>query len=191
MTDTLQERSPMEALRDAKIVDVPSEIKEGMVIQDETLDLGDEKMTVVELKSAGWMYVWDSRTYVRAPILRYMLSEVMSRRRPDGSFIWTDRDPKKLPQRGTMKCLLHKDSPGREEFDKMGFRVCGRQYIPNAFEVKQHMIKKHPKEWQTIEDERKEKERQEDRTAQRALYEAVGGKKVGTPEAPLYVKDKK
>ena len=87
-----------------------------------------------------------------------------------------------------MKCLLHKDSPNRSEYDKMGFRVCKKSLIPNAFEVKQHMTKKHPKEWQAIEDVRKEKERQEDRAAQRALYEAVGGKKEEKP--PLYVSDK-
>ena len=147
MTDTLQddERSIMEALRDAKIVDVPSELKEGTVIQDDTLDLGDERMTVIELKNAGYIYVWDTRTYKIAPILRYMLPEVMRRRRPDGSYIWTDKDPKKLPQRGTLKCLLHKDSPNRKEYDRMGLRTCKKSNITNDFEVKQHMSKKHPK----------------------------------------------
>jgi len=189
MTDTLQddERSIMEALRDAKIVDVPSELKEGTVIQDDTLDLGDERMTVIELKNAGYIYVWDTRTHKIAPILRYMLPEVMRRRRPDGSYIWTDKDPKKLPQRGTLKCLLHKDSPNRKEYDRMGLRTCKKSNITNDFEVKQHMSKKHPKEWQALEDQRKERERQEDREFQRTLYEAIGKKEE---KAPLYVSDK-
>jgi len=190
--DTLQDNEGLiqEALRDAKLVELPSELKKNPVIHkgDEELDV---PMTVKELTSAGYVYVWDSRTFERAPVLYYMLPSILRRRREDGSFIWTTNDPKQLPKRGILKCLLHKDSPDRAKYDEMGFRTCTRGHIPNAFEVKQHMMKKHPKEWQSIEDERKEKERQEDRAAQRALYEAVGGKKVGTAEAPLYVKDKK
>ena len=218
MTDTLKDNEGLiqEALREAKLVELPSELKREPVIHrgDEELDA---PMTVKELTSAGYVYVWDSRTYVRAPVLYYMLPSILRRRREDGSFIWTTNDPKQLPQRGTMKCLLHKDCLDREEYDKMGFRTCKKSNIRNAFEVKQHMQKKHPKEWQAIEDKRKERERQEDRAAQKALYEAVGGKKdqpietrdtttpkptdtpdkavggkktVDTTDAPLYVSDK-
>ena len=197
MTDTLQDNESLiqEALRDAKFVDVPSELKENPVIHhgDEALDA---PMTVKELTSAGYVYVWDSRTYKRAPVLYYMLPSILRRRRDDGSFIWTTNDPKKLPKRGTMLCPLHKDSPNRKEYDEMGFRICPKSNIVNAFEVKQHMTKKHPKEWNAIEDQRKDRERQEDRAAQRALFEAVGGKKeeaiakpTDTP-AELYVSDK-
>lgn len=185
MTDTLQDNESLiaEQLRDAKLVELPSELKREPVIHrgDEELDA---PMTVKELTSAGYVYVWDSRTYERAPVLYYMLPSILRRKRPDGSFIWTTNDPKKRPNRGHMKCLLHKDTPDREEYDKMGFRTCKKSNIINAFEVKQHMLKKHPKEWQAIEDKRKDKERQEDRAFQRTLYEAVGGK------APLYVADK-
>jgi len=189
MTDTLQDNESLiaEQLRDAKLVELPSELKENPVIHrgDEELDA---PMTVRELTSAGYVYVWDSRTYERAPVLYYMLPSILRRRRIDGSFIWTTNDPKQLPKRGTMKCLLHKDSPNRKEYDEMGLRVCEKSNIPNAQEVKMHMLKKHPREWDTIEDQRKERERQEDRAFQRTLYEAVGKEK-----APLYVsaKDKK
>ncbi len=189
MTDTLQDNESLieEALRDAKLINLPSELKREPVIHrgDEELDA---PMTVKELTSAGYVYIWDSRTFERAPVLYYMLPSVLRRRRDDGSYIWTTNDPKQLPKRGTMKCLLHKDDPDRLEYDKMGFRVCKKSLIPNAFEVKQHMLKKHPKEWDSIEDAREDKERQEDRAAQRALYEAVGGKKE--EKAPLYVSDK-
>ena len=193
MTDTLQDNESLiqEALRDAKLVELPSELKENPVIHrgDEELDA---PMTVKELTSAGYVYVWDTRTFERAPVLQYMLPSIMRRRREDGSFIWTTNDPKKLPKRGTMKCLLHKDSPDRKLYDEMGFRICKKSFIPNAFEVKQHMSKKHPKEWQAIEDLRKERERQEDRAFQRTLYEAVGKKEEPKAEEkpPLYVSDK-
>lgn len=189
--DTLQDNESLiqEALRDAKLVDLPSELKKNPVIHrgDETLEA---PMTVKELSSAGYVYVWDSRTFERAPVLYYMLPSILRRRREDGSFIWTTNDPKQLPKRGTLKCLLHKDSPDRKEYDRMGLRTCKKSNIINAFEVKQHMSKKHPKEWQAIEDARKDRERQEDRSFQRTLYEAVGGKTVGTSEAPLYVSKK-
>ena len=187
MTDTLQDNESLiaEALRDAKLVDVPSELKKEPVLHrgDEELDA---PMTVKELTSAGYVYVWDSRTYKRAPVLYYMLASILRRRRDDGSFIWTTNDPHKRPKMGTMKCLLHKGSPNRKEYDEMGFRTCKKSNIINAFEVKQHMLKKHPKEWNAIEDQRKEKERQEDRSFQKTLYEAVGGKE----KPPLYVSDK-
>jgi len=191
MTDTLKDNESLiqEALREAKLVDLPSELKENPVIHrgDETLEA---PMTVKELTSAGYVYVWDSRTFERAPVLYYMLPSILRRRRADGSFIWTTNDPKQLPKRGTLKCLLHKDSPDRAEYDKMGLRACKKSNITNEYEVKQHMLKKHPKEWQTIEDKRKERERQEDRAFQRALYEAVGGKKEKEEKPPLYVSDK-
>ncbi|KKK87655.1 hypothetical protein LCGC14_2751090, partial [marine sediment metagenome] len=72
-----------------------------------------------------------------------------------------------------------------------GLRTCKKSNIINEFEVKMHMQKKHPKEWQAIEDQRKERERQEDRQFQKTLYEAVGSKeKVETTKAPLYVSNK-
>ncbi len=190
--DTLQDNESLiaEQLRDAKFVDMPSELKKEPVLHrgDEELDA---PMTVKELTSAGYVYVWDSRTYKRAPVLYYMLPSILRRRRDDGSFIWTTNNPHKPFKGGRMKCLLHKDSPDRAEYDKMGFRTCKKSNIINAFEVKMHMQKKHSKEWNAIEDMRKERERQEDRSFQKTLYEAVGGKKtVGTSEAPLYVSDK-
>ena len=189
--DTLQDNESLiaEQLRDAKLIDLPSELKKNPVIHrgDETLDA---PMTVKELTSGGYVYAWDSRTYERAPILYYMLPAKLRERRPDGSFIWTTNDPHKLPYRGTHKCFLHKDSPDRAEYDKMGLRLCKKSNIINAFEVKQHMEKKHSKEWKAIEDVRRERERQEDRAAQRQLYEAVSNKQVVETKPEIYVSDK-
>ena len=176
MTETLTDNESLiaEQLRDAKLIDVPSELKANPVIHrgDETLEA---PMTVKELSSAGYVYIWDSRTFERAPVLYYMLPSILRRRREDGSFIWTTNDPKQLPYRGTYKCLLHKENPAREAFDKMGLRNCKKSNIINEFEVKQHMIKKHPKEWNAIEDLRKERERQEDRADARLLRETLRG----------------
>ena len=179
-----------EMLRDATPAEVISGLTENPVIHkgDEILEA---PMTVKEMTSAGYKSIWDSRTYEWAPVLYYMLQQKLRERREDGSFIWTTNDPKKLPKRGTHKCLLHKDSPNRNEYDKMGLRTCKKSNIINDYEVKQHMSKKHPKEWQAIEDMRKERERQEDRAFQKTLYEAVGKKATLEEEKPpLYVSDK-
>ena len=189
--DTLQDNESLiqEQLRDAKLVELPSELKESPVIHRGDGEL-DAPMTVKELSSAGYVYVWDSRTYERAPVLYYMLPSILRRRRDDGSFVWTTNDPKKLPERGTFKCLLHKDDPNRKEYNKMGLRVCKKSNIINEFEVKQHMSKKHSKEWQAIEDMKKERERQEDRADQKLLRDTLIGKTGEPPKAPLYVSNK-
>ena len=185
--ETLPENEALivEMLRNAESVEMPSELKENPVIHKGDDEL-EAPMTVKELTSAGYVYLWDSQTYEQAPVLKYMASEVLRRRREDDSFIWTATDPKKRPKRGTHKCLLHQDDPNRAKYDEMGLSTCRKSSIKNEFEAKRHMSKKHPKEWEAIEDMRKEKERQEDRAFQRTLYEAVGSK----AEAPLYVSDK-
>lgn len=191
MTETLTDNESLiaEALRDAKLVDVPSELKENPVIHKGDGEL-DAPMTVKELSSAGYVYIWDSRTFERAPVLYYMLPSILRRRREDGSFIWTTNDPKQLPARGTHKCLLHKDSPSREEYKKMGLRTCKKSNIINDFEVKQHMLKKHPKEWMAIEDVRKERERVEALEIQKGMLAAMRGKPEVEEKPPLYVSNK-
>ncbi|KKM30272.1 hypothetical protein LCGC14_1566150 [marine sediment metagenome] len=176
----------LEMLRDAKDTDVHSELESNLVIHkgDETLEA---PMTIKEMTNAGYKSVWNTETREWAPVLSYMLPGVLRQKRPDGKFMWTTAQPTKPPDRGTLKCLLHEDSPGREEFNRMGLRVCGKSNITNEFEVKQHMMMKHSKEWKSIEDGRLERERQEDRTYQKTLIEAIGGREE---KAPLYVSKK-
>ncbi|MBU0906647.1 MAG: hypothetical protein KKE05_00655, partial [Nanoarchaeota archaeon] len=161
-------------LRDAKLVEVPSELKDQPVIHRGDGDV-PAPMTVKEISSAGYVQVWDSRTGREAPVLYYMLPTKLRERRQDGSFIWTTNDPKVRPPRGQHRCFLHKDGPNRKLYDSMGLRTCKKDNIINAFEAKQHMLKKHPKEWAAIEEIRKDKEREEDRGLQRAILSKMGG----------------
>ena len=114
-----------------------------------------------------------------------MLPSKLRTRRKDGSFRFTPIDPKQKPKRGTVKCLLHKDSENRAHYDKLGFRVCPKDNITNEYQLKQHMNKKHPQEWKAIEDEKKDRERQEDRELQKLI---LG--KVVEAKPPLYVSEK-
>jgi len=178
-TKTIEQNNELlieEMLRDAQVAEVPSELREHPVIHK-----GDEElpapMTVKELTSAGYVYIWDTRTYERIPVLYYMLPSKLRQRREDGSFRFTSTDPGKRPKAGTLKCFLHPDSPNRAHYDTLGFRVCPKSNIANPYQVTQHMRKKHAQEWAAIEEERKEKERQEDRKLQQALLKSATKKK--------------
>ncbi len=190
MEDTLTQDNEaliQEALRDAKKVELPSSLRDEPVIHkgDETLEA---PMTVKQTSSAGYVYVWDTRTYEKIPIIYYMLPSKMRLRRKDGSFRFTTTDPKKLPKRGKIKCMLHKGGENREHYNTLGFRVCPKENITNIHQLKQHMRLKHPQEYAAIVDEKKEKEKAEDRALSRALLKAQMPKEE---KAPLYVKDKK
>ena len=166
--DTLNNELIEEMLRDAKRVDLPSELTKNPVIHkgDDTLST---PMVVREVSSSGYVFVWDTRTFEKIPVLYYMLPKVLRRRRQDGSFRFTTHDPNKKPVHGQIKCYLHPDSPDRKHYNELGFRVCKKANITNDYQLKQHMKKKHPQEWEAIESERKERERQEDRQLQQAL----------------------
>ncbi len=185
-----------EMLRDAKATELPSELTREPVIHKGDKDL-EAPMVLKEISSAGYVTIWDSKTYEKAPVLYYMLSSKLRQRRPDGSFRWTTNDPGKLPKRGEIKCMLHSEAENRSHYNDLGFRICKKCNITNQYQLRQHMLKKHPQEWAAIEDERKDRERKEDRELQRLLLSnsvGRGGNSPATPQkeeiAPLYISDK-
>ncbi len=173
-----------EQLRDAQLIELPSELKSNPILHRGDGEL-PSPMTVKQISSAGYVQVWDTRTFEKAPVLYYMLPSILRRRRVDGSFIWTTNDPHQLPKRGTLKCLLHPDSPDRKIYASMGLRECMKSNIINEYEVKQHMLKKHSKEWAEIDSMNKERERKEDRDLQRAILS-----NMTKQEPEVYVSDK-
>ena len=182
-----------EMLRGAEKADVSGELEKNPVIHkgDNTLEA---PMTVKEISSAGYVWIYDTRSFERLPGLYYMLPQKLRQRRPDGSFRFTTSQPKEQPYRGSIKCLLHPDSPDREEYDKKGFRVCLKSNITNEYQLEQHMAKKHKQEWIAIKEERARVERAEDRELQKALLNAqlsnVKEEVVKKEKPPLYVSDK-
>jgi len=170
-----------EMIRDAKPAQVESELAKNPVVHkgDETLGA---PMVVKEISSAGYVWVWDTRTFDRLPVLYYMLPQKLRQRREDGSFRFTTRDPGKLPKRGTIKCLLHEKGESREHYNTLGFVSCRKENITNLHQLRQHMSKKHPQEWKAIEEERKEKERQEDRELQHLLLKKNAPEEFACPD---------
>uniref|UniRef100_A0A6M3LJN6 Uncharacterized protein n=1 Tax=viral metagenome TaxID=1070528 RepID=A0A6M3LJN6_9ZZZZ len=187
-TDPEREQIIAEMLRNAEStkIELPSELTRNPVLNPEAKE---EPPTVVStVSSAGYVKVWDSRTFVEAPVLYYMLPQVLRKKRADGSYRWTTNNPGQRPRRGTFKCLLHKEDPNREHYDSLGFRACPKENITSPYQVTQHMKSRHRREWEAIEKERTDAERLEDRAAQKMLMEAVArsmGKGEPTPSVPI------
>jgi len=187
MTETAIEQM----LVDAQEVLEPGSTKTGQMV-----DTGDVKapvpMATAELTSAGWCYIYDTRTGDRSRCNRNMLTQHLKLKRPDGTAIFTTVDPHIPVKVGAYKCLLHADNPNRKHYDGMGLPTCRKANLTSPFQVRRHMMKRHPQEWATIEQERTDAEKQHDREFQEKMLSRVAEapKPVGTPEAPLYVSDK-
>ena len=160
-----------EMLRDAKLHELPSSLRDNPVID------GVEGIPTVvhELKSSGYVYVWDTKTFERVPILHYMVPIKMRQKYLDGTWRFTEVKPKQEPKQGKVKCLLHADNPDRAHYDELGLKACRKSNITNPFQLQMHMKKKHPQEMATIEAEKKEKEMQEERELRRLLLQTQAG----------------
>ena len=97
-----------EMMRDAEQADEPGELKPGVPISESD----GMTMTTAELQSAGYVYVYDTRTGDRSVVNRNMLQSQLEKRHEDGSFIFSTRFPDGVkPIIGTLKCFLHADDP--------------------------------------------------------------------------------
>jgi len=206
LVDKEREALIAEMLREANPVELPSELLKNPVIhtgKDETLQA---PMVVNKISSAGYVYIWETDTYEKVPVLYYMLAQKLRQRRPDGGYRFTTVNPGKLPKRGTIKCMLNKEAEDRKHYDDLGFRVCPKANITNQYQLQQHMKKRHPQEWAAIDAEKKEKEKAEDRALQRLLLtnqlntmskpkeeskpEIAPAQETIEEKAPLYVSEK-
>lgn len=145
-------------------------------------------MTIIQLKGAGWTYVYNTETGARIPVNNNNLIAVLNKKKLDGTPRFSRVKPNVVFKRGTFKCILHKDNPDRSKYDEMGLAVCPKDNLNSAYEVKRHMTKRHKMEWESIEELRTTREREEDRSLQRALIEGVMNNKPKA-EAPVYVSD--
>lgn len=172
-----------EMLRDAKEAPEPGTM-------EKVIHRGDEKqpapMTLAELTSAGWCYIYETKDGQRSICNRNMLPQLLKVKNPDKTLRFTTRKPDYEPKVGTLKCLLHQDDPNRTHYSEIGFATCPKSNITSPYQVTQHMRKRHPVEWASIEKERTDKERKEDRDFQHKLMDRVAGEE----KPPLYVSKK-
>jgi hypothetical protein len=126
------------------------------------------------LQSAGWVYIYDSKTFERSICNRNMLHDVLNKKREDGSRVFTTAKPKGKPTRGTHKCLLHPDQPQRKEYDALGLAVCKKSNLTSPYQVRRHMMMKHPAEWAAIQEMKKDADDKIDRAfKEKVLAKAV------------------
>ena len=180
MEDTNNKELIEEMVREAKGAPEPGTMQRGQVIEGE----GDTPMITHSLASAKYVYLYNTKTGLRIPCNRNMLRAQLQKKREDGTLRFTTIDPHITRKRGTYKCLLHPDDPNRNHYDDLGFAVCHKK-LTSPYQVKRHMGKRHKSEWAAIEEERKDRERQEDRDFQRQLMA-----KVTEERPPLYISKK-
>jgi len=178
--DESREALIAEMLRDAEKTEIPGELSKNPIVSR-----GEETgaPTILrEISSAGYVYVWETRTGEKVPVLYYRLGQVLRQRRNDGSYQFATTDPHILPKKGKVKCMLHPEYEERAHYDELGFRTCRKSNLLNRFQLRRHMELKHPQEWKTIEVERVEKEKAEDRALQRLLIESQMGRTTKTKD---------
>jgi len=174
-----------EMVRLAEKAEEPGD-RPGTVVQKGSED--SASMVVQSVASAGYVWVYDTKTAEPSKINRNMLVMKLKQRRTDGSLVFTTIKPSFAPRRGTHKCLLHPSNPERERYDSLGFGVCNKHNLTSPMQVELHMRHSHKTEWNTIEQEKKEKERLEDRDLRNKLLTQVAAQKE---KLPLYVSKKK
>lgn len=142
----------------------------------------DFAMSPTQLKSAGYTYIYDTKSGERSLCNNNMLPQHLRKTRPDGSYVFTTQPPAVKPVRGVLKCMLHQDDPNREHYDSLGLPTCRKANLTSPFQVSRHMQKRHKVEWATIEQERKDVEKEEERQFRECL--------MARGDAPLYVSEK-
>ena len=164
------EPSVHEMLRDAEQAEEPGNMKIGTPIGN----ANGIQMTATELRSAGYVYVYNTRTGDRSTVNRNMLEQQLQKTHEDGTYAFTTRKPEGLePSKGKIKCMLHADDPNREKYDSMGLPVCRKANIVASHDLRIHMEKRHRREWATINGDEIQKEKQRELERQDNLAEAI------------------
>jgi len=164
-----------EQLRDAEAVaEAQLEIE-----KDKNLDV---QMTPTQLKSAGYVIIYDTRTHEPSVCSRNNLRHNLEKRRPDGTLVFTTTKPTTLAKRGTFKCMLHPESPNREHYTELGLPSCPKANLTSPYQVIRHMQKRHKVEYATIKEEEARLEKEKEREFREALM---------AKNPPLYVKEPK
>ena len=149
----------------------PGTLRPRDVLHTGDLDGPDTPVPLIahRVASAGYVYIYDTRTGERSLTNRNMLEAQRQKKREDGSYVFTLVRPAQLPERGTLKCPLHTESTERARYDALGFGTCRKSNLVSPLQVRRHMQNRHKTEWATMEEERLTREKEEDRALQRSI----------------------
>ena len=137
------------------------------------------------LSSAGYCWIYDTKTAERSLTNLNMLPTALRKRREDGSIVFTTVKPSIPVIRGAFKCRLHADDASRSHYDTLGLPVCRKSNLTSPFQVLRHMQKRHRMEWETIELERTTAEKEGAKAHDAALLAALTAGVVHTPTPVL------
>ena len=160
----------IEQMLKAEAAPEPGTLKPRDILSREIDDLPIPTV-VSALTSAGYVYVYDTVTHERSLINRNMLPVQMRKKREDGKPVFTTKSPGIKPKRGVFKCLLHPEGPNREYYDSIGLQVCPKSNLMNEFQVRMHMLHRHPQEYAVMQEEEKRKEATVERKWKELLLE--------------------
>ena len=164
MTTATKEQQPLAefAMRGGEDVVPAGYMKEGDKGQDDT-----GNYTIEDLAYKGYVKVWDNRTGVMSYQPRWLLWQTVQLKRPDGSVIFTDKDPGIAQNYGLdLVCLLHPDSPDFPQLKAMGFRPCYKKHTPTKVALDDHMKHSHKRAYAAMASFMDEQRRMEDRALQ-------------------------
>ena len=161
---------PNEKLIEELIREAEDAPEPGTLSMREVLHRGDSNLpapvVTAALQSAGHAFIYDTITREQSVTNRNMLPGALKKTRDDGSAVFTTKKPDLPPDRGTLKCVLHTDSPDRDRYASLGFLTCPKDNLHTQYDVMAHMQRRHKREWAAIEQQRVERERNEDRELQ-------------------------
>lgn len=172
-----------ELIRQAQAAEEPGTVRKG-----QSVDMGGEDVAlpanVSSIESAGYSYIYDTRTGAPSLTNNNMLRQQLGKTRDDGSKVFTTLDPGIRPPRGKLRCPLHAESENRAHYDSLGLPVCKKSNIPTPYAVDRHMRNRHPDEWQILEFEKKQKVDEERRQFQEAVFGKMIPAAMDTPPTP-------
>lgn len=175
----------------------------GVTLSRSDGQVAEGEARVEDLAFKGYVTVWDNRTGRAVLQPKWILWQTFSLKRPDGSRIFTNTDPK-IPQNYglNLACRLHPESNDYELLKDMGFNSCSKRHTPTKIALDDHMRHSHKRAYAVLKDADEAHSRAEDRELQRevmrsnqaliaAMAEAATGQKgEAVAKAPLYVSDK-
>ena len=179
------DKTPQELLRE---VDKAEETP--LIVENTDADFAQR---AVQLESAGYCYIYDRKSGDRSKTNNNMLPTQLKKKNKDGSLRFSTvkpENPIEPVKVGTIKCMLHASDPNRAHYDSLGLPVCKKHNITSQFHLRRHMMHRHKVEWDSIEQERIDKEKQEERDFQRSIISAAGLNIKSVEAPPVYVSNK-
>lgn len=148
MSDALDDLIMNTARDGAAVIQDPNAIKREGVIGSDT----SGGSMAVNVQYIPEITLYDTNTGLPTKFDSGHKDVVLQYVRSDGTRMWSETPPEKLPERASYACLLHPADPRRSTWDRLGLRTCNKTTLRSPKQVKDHVRVVHSSAAQTIED---------------------------------------